>query len=679
MRQVKDEPVTLKPGFVLSEYQVQNKENPLKFRSVNPNPNGRKKDHNTGFPLNQIEFLDIIDLYYGSSIIKLGAENYKNMLFKSSFDVYIGPDSDNLYFPNSDMFKQKVIECHWMPWLHELYDYLKMFGICPYYYKKIILPGDKNKKETEDAKFHLVPVIPPMGSGQIFTYMVGKEQDFYWKWNNIADDPSVAGMEDGSVYFVVKNRPTLDGKLTSIMKSLVADHVYVQLLEAITVDVAEGLSQPTHVIGYAPDLKSAGEIAFGQGSRHSGEPNPTDEDGNIIIKGDSHPSYTVKRPMTNLEYVNNYRKKSFQNVGYYGRTPYSDINLSDDIGSRILGRNSQPFFYNAMHEDSLSHRFNAAKSLQRANRFKSRAEKLNEKFLTYEEEKAYNRMSHVMWLEQGETYNQAAQPTMHNVNVLDLKKRLDEIMSAAADYPLFSFTRQMGEKAGSNTILMLENKIKADMRYYSGVIREVLSLAYLPVMGIGNKNKDSITYKEISDKDVNTNPERKERFLSIVNSTDIQIIFPRIPMKEFSDFIELYRHRMIYKEELFKYCMEVSGLTNTDNKPPQEFLDNIDKMYPLPSKENQWMMGAAGPVPLMTNDNSNKKPKENNNSKKKSKEPKEKNKSKEAKKKKSAKESVKASAILEPSLKRKRTDPEVDEKRKKRKTTHYFSDDEILY
>src|SRR5690606_37648735 len=149
-------------------------------------------------------------------------------------------------------------------WLHEVYDRLKIHGIVPYYYKKVplgplVIPddGDSDDNSPKKPTFHLVPITPPIGAGEIYTYMDGKEQAYYWKWNNKITDPEATGLEDGSVYFIVRHEPTISGGLRCPIRALMNDHVYIALVTSLNYMVGRSLANPLHVIEYDPNLKDA--------------------------------------------------------------------------------------------------------------------------------------------------------------------------------------------------------------------------------------------------------------------------------------------------------------------------------------------------------------------------------------------------------------------------------------
>ncbi len=59
----------------------------------------------------------------------------------------------------------------WIPWLRSVYDWMKMLGICPYYYEK---RGE-----------HLIPVVPEMDLGTISVYVNKKHKiKFKWRWTH---------------------------------------------------------------------------------------------------------------------------------------------------------------------------------------------------------------------------------------------------------------------------------------------------------------------------------------------------------------------------------------------------------------------------------------------------------------------------------------------------------------
>jgi len=116
---------------------------------------------------------------------------------------------------------------------------------------------------------------------------------------------------------------------------------------------------------------------------------------------------------------------------------------------------------------------------------------------------------------------------------------------------------------------------------------------------------------EITDMDVNTQPERRERLIAAINLADIEVVFPRIPDIEFEEFVTLYQHRMISKEDFYRMGLDSKGLVTMETNPPKEFLNNVEKMYPIPKEGNDLFQQMAGkrPKPDSEKGGSSSKPK----------------------------------------------------------------------
>ena len=115
---------------------------------------------------------------------------------------------------------QYIYDEYWAPWLKKVYLYLKVFGVCPYYKKKI--------EGTVYWKFE----VPSMELGFWMTYVNSQtgRQEFVWFWynNNIGNGVSVGDMfspSDTEMYWETSTEcPSPKGDLKTAVISLLTDY-----------------------------------------------------------------------------------------------------------------------------------------------------------------------------------------------------------------------------------------------------------------------------------------------------------------------------------------------------------------------------------------------------------------------------------------------------------------------
>lgn len=595
-------------------YEIKNKVNPLKYGGVNPK-NYQYRD--PGVPLNRIECAAVRDMFYGTASIQISAESFRSILFKTPFSVYFGSRERGSYFPLKENVQQNIIVRYWMPFLFELYNRLKLEGVVPYYYKKVRLGGGSRKGKSlsigQKQAFHLVPVIPPLGSGETYTYMNGKEQDYYWKWSNLITDNTAAGLEDGGIYFVVRNPPLLDGTLTSPLKALLSDRIYLDLIELTAFQLAQNLINPLHVVTFNPDLKSATAIVQAQDRRHPDERNPA-----ISGTAGLNPVRQQTQQQTALEYVTHFRRRGI--VGENGRTPLSDLGISDDINGRLMGRASMEDavrgYKSSKSSSTATSRFNALNSLKRV---QQGIDNINgtdnlEDGATIEERLAWSRMVNTMLLEPGEHYQAGAKPSSFDLNHTFFVQRFDELTSAALGFPLFSMIKQTGTKSGGSAISIFESELQAETAIFSAITKEILCIAYMPdilksIDGLSEEisNGEGITYGDLISPDMENLSERREKLLAIADSSDLEVVFQRPPMKSFEDFEKLFARRIIDAKTFYKLSMDSMGLSSFGAQPPKEYFDAIEKLYPIPSGDGDGGFGIGARLNQETQQPNSKK------------------------------------------------------------------------
>lgn len=255
-------------------------------------------------PLDYNETFNCWRIYNGHASIKLSAREFKGKLFENGFDVSIlAPNSKDIIARVTDSIKTNLISNYWMPFLEDHYDWVKTFGICPFYFEPVILT-----QNNKPAIFY-VPFAPKPEMGTIFVYeRRDKTQGYFWKWaqgstNLLSVFDSVLGtgipaprsfstkttptsmtpslfdygpvplttaggkaprMTDNNracisgaksryMFFSVKSRPSLFGTLTSDIKSIMSEMLLLEKMESLEVLAAQKQMNPPCIIEFTPN------------------------------------------------------------------------------------------------------------------------------------------------------------------------------------------------------------------------------------------------------------------------------------------------------------------------------------------------------------------------------------------------------------------------------------------
>lgn len=183
---------------------------------------------------------DLWNMWYEIPGAQIGLEGFLGMTLCNGFTIEV----PKIGLVSNDG-QQELFKRFYIPWLREVYKWIQLFGMCPYYLR-----------ELEDQS-EFVPVVPPYSSGKITTYMDEDHiQRFQWYW--------IREMEpDEDVIFIIERPPLLNGTLTSVGMSLIRDY---KLLVA-AMDGAERViyhsSRLPYFFEYNPPKNKPGEDNLG--------------------------------------------------------------------------------------------------------------------------------------------------------------------------------------------------------------------------------------------------------------------------------------------------------------------------------------------------------------------------------------------------------------------------------
>lgn len=181
---------------------------------------------------------DLMHMYRNVSSIKIAREAFLSMALCGPFTFHIPALG---LVSNHDM--SRVIERHWMPWQRKVYDWIKILGICPYYFKKL-----------KGQHLHQVPVVPDMELGYITVSVTDDhELKYHWYWRH-----GYHHEEDKAILWVITDHaPCADGIIKSTLASLLPQYRTLLVLQK-SLEIASAQSaELTHVLEYHPDKATA--------------------------------------------------------------------------------------------------------------------------------------------------------------------------------------------------------------------------------------------------------------------------------------------------------------------------------------------------------------------------------------------------------------------------------------
>ena len=148
-------------------------------------------------PVDEAATADLLEMRRSVPEIGIAREVVLSMLVCGPFTFRI----KSIGLESSDDMT-KIIARYWMPWQRKLVDWIKTFGVCPYYF---IMQGD-----------HPIPIIPDMDAGRISVGLDKKRRNEYkWNWTNGATDENMA-----MLWVVTDSAPSCTGVLQSALSSL---------------------------------------------------------------------------------------------------------------------------------------------------------------------------------------------------------------------------------------------------------------------------------------------------------------------------------------------------------------------------------------------------------------------------------------------------------------------------
>ena len=138
---------------------------------------------------------------------------------------------------------EKIIGAFWMPWLRKVYDWVKLLGICPYYFKK-----------TKGPKPHKIPIIPDMELGYI-TVVVNSEHELEYKW--YWSHGTHTEQQTDMLWIITEDKPTKSGQIKSALASLLGDYRSLLKLQRAQDIASTQAAKPVHIMEFTPNARTA--------------------------------------------------------------------------------------------------------------------------------------------------------------------------------------------------------------------------------------------------------------------------------------------------------------------------------------------------------------------------------------------------------------------------------------
>lgn len=181
---------------------------------------------------------DILHMYRNTPAIKVARESFLSMTLCGPFSFSIPKMGIS---SNNDM--QQIISRYWMPWLRSVFDWIKLIGVCPYYFKKL-----------KGQEAHQVPCVPDIELGYITVYVSEQHEvnyRFYWNHGQQSQE------EKAMLWIKSDHSPTREGTIRSALASLLPQYRTILVLQRALETVATQRSKPTHILEYKPGGETA--------------------------------------------------------------------------------------------------------------------------------------------------------------------------------------------------------------------------------------------------------------------------------------------------------------------------------------------------------------------------------------------------------------------------------------
>lgn len=500
-------------------------------------------------PLNEQQERYIWRAYVTIAAIRIGVREFKDRLFGVPFEVTIGraprtsgraPQSsaDDRYLRLKPSVMKHLIRRYWMPWIADVHDRLKAFGICPYYFEPV-----EYAKKT-----HFVPVVPEMYSGYIERYYDGKRSAYAWTWDDEIGDSRYAGKEDPDMLWHFDGSPpSVTGEYTSDVASILSDWFYVSSQRRIHIVTSEKRANPLHVTEFAPNI-SAAQNAYMEGSSSS------------TFTG----TYVPSRTPTPLELMDAYAATQ-KSHGY--RDGNEDVGMAvEGTGDNLMARVGSEA--HAFQNQRLRHLREPSKVPD------PRARGVDGPPNTWN-------------LDPYRKYVASAPPQPPATDLMRVMEYFNKLVAAVVDFPLESIMNQTGQgSAGRSETLRayVVARLRSRAKKYEDLVQTTWLQAYAPMVNRERSNAKRLfrgrrtAGGSLSGDDVD----------ELNRRLDVDVFFPRTPYGlTQEDLDSLYERGMVDEEQFFRFAVDVHGLPLDPNEPPPTVREKLPALYDAEAQHAQ--------------------------------------------------------------------------------------------
>lgn len=182
-------------------------------------------------PLDEKALHDIKHMFNNVPILRISLEAFLSMTLCAPFSFTI-PKLNMVSSPEMGI----LIERYWMPWLRKVWIWIKMIGICPYYFER----PHKNSN-------HQVPVVPDIDMVRISVSVSKKHKvKYHLSWMGTLK-------ADYKIFWVrSEHSPSVDGTIRSPMATLLPQYRTLMVLQQSLEKISAQNAEPSHILEYHP-------------------------------------------------------------------------------------------------------------------------------------------------------------------------------------------------------------------------------------------------------------------------------------------------------------------------------------------------------------------------------------------------------------------------------------------
>lgn len=435
-----------------------------------------------------------------------------------------------------DHYVNTIIKRYWVPFLREMFIYIKMWGFCPYRLKAVEYRGE----------IHYYPKIPPLDSGFVEVYQTkDRELELLWNWNEVAQTfkhhRNMDQTIDENVRFIIKDMPSMYGKYNSDLMSLAKDYLNLDITEDLQTQSNLQKAYPTHIVEYH-------------------------ESGKSTTMGDVESQWyqNFSRNDLNLQFEKYKRDKYYEDTGFQSSQfffAHDQKNVKN--AAQLTG------FGNYGTEGYVTP--SRLQTLQRIQKTTQRRLDISSTTAGSPHPAVENSFT-TKRLDENEKFVNVNFPQVGDPDYQKKKDRFDRLVSIMADNSLFMSLvteKPKGGKGGfggiskdassiEETKLHFASRYKSIVEFYSEKIKEVWADAYSRMFEIELKKGKQMFKREYTRVwGKKASKEEVDIFTSLLN---IEVNFPKASFLSVSELKEMWHLGLMSEEDFYKHAVMVTGI-----------------------------------------------------------------------------------------------------------------------